>query len=139
MHSSSVPTSRDAPLESIAPTSSTRKRLLVVEDDADLVAVLERIASSIDADIVMDWAPDVEVAERQMHERRYDVVLADFLLESERTGFALRSRCERLQPHAAFAMMSSMPLDVPGEDPCPFLRKPFTVAECREFLRTMLP
>ena len=41
---------------------NTTKRILVVEDDLDLMNVLTRLTKVLDAEIEVDWAVDVEGA-----------------------------------------------------------------------------
>ena len=112
------------------------RRVLVVEDDRDQWLLVERAARAIDPDVEVDWACDDASAVDRLSRERYDLVLVDYLLKDSENGFSLRRCCEALQPEAHFAMMSSLPLRS-GED-CPFLQKPFTPEQCREFLSRTL-
>jgi hypothetical protein len=67
---------------------------------------------------------------------------ADWSLEGDDAGFALRADCWQLQPQAVFAMTSSYPLSrylhSVGRPGIPFLAKPFDVWSCRAFLSSLL-
>jgi DNA-binding NtrC family response regulator len=116
-----------------------RRRLLVVEDDLDLWKMVERIARAVDPEVIIDFARNADEAiDRMLERHRYDLILADFMLADSRSGFWLQQRCERLQPWSNFALMSALPLRTPGPISCPFLHKPFTIPECRDFLAQLL-
>lgn len=117
----------------------TVQRVLIVEDDREQWEILRRTAESIVAAVQIDFVDTAEDGiDRLSEETVYDLVMSDFLLGGTKTGHWLRSHCERLQPNARFAMMSSMPIGSLGEEDVPFLSKPFTVAECRAFLTDVL-
>lgn len=113
-------------------------RMLVIEDDLQLLPLIARAAQGIDPDLVIDWAVDRDEARSAMLESQYDAVLADYLLPGSPSGFTVHRDCRRLQPHSRFAMMSSM--DIPIPVGCHgFLKKPFGIVGCREFLYDLLP
>jgi DNA-binding response OmpR family regulator len=117
-------------------------RMLVVEDDRDLEPVLRRVVQSMRPDVLVDWAGDARTARALLGSRFYDIVLVDQCLGEEDSGLSLRGQCWEKQPQAIFAAMSVWPLSdyllsVGGEG-IPFLRKPFTLPECRAFLRSLL-
>lgn len=117
------------------------RRLLVVEDDADLRAVFERVGASVDPHLVMDWAESVPDAMQRMNRERYDLVLSDFLLDERGSGFSLKTWCEYNHPTTLFAMMSAFPVadGARGSNPpIVFLPKPFTVGQLRSFLWALL-
>ena len=119
-----------------------RPRVLVVEDDVDLGTVVRRTIRSLDPDLAVDWCTSAEEARHYLKQHEYDVVLTDFMLEGRQSGLTLRDAVRRHQPHASFAVMSSLPVGdflraVRGA-PCPFLAKPFAVAELRSFLDGLL-
>lgn len=125
-----------------APSAMKATRLLVVDDDEDLRNVFDRIARSLDPDLVMDWAGGVDEAIPLLGTQRYTAVIADYLLRGTLTGLTLRAHTRRRQPCATFAMMSACPMrDVLaslGSGPHPFLRKPFSMSECRQFVKAVL-
>jgi len=117
-------------------------RMLVVEDDLDLEPVIRRLAHAIRPDVTIDWVGDAQSARALLQEHCYDAVLVDQCLGEEGSGLGLRSRCWESQPQAIFAVMSAWPLSdylhSVGGAGTPFLRKPFALAECRAFLRSLL-
>jgi DNA-binding response OmpR family regulator len=117
-------------------------RMLVVEDDWDLEPIVRRAVCSLDPPVAVDWCTSVEQAHERLLRRYYDVVLADYVLEGDRAGIALRSECWELQPQAVFAMTSSWPLaeylHSIGRPGSPFLAKPFDVWRCRAFVAALL-
>lgn len=118
-----------------ADEAERRLRMLVVEDDRDLWPLVEGAVRQLDPSIVTEFAPDFRDASHRIEGgRRFDVVLADFLLADSENGWRLRSICRERQPDAAFAMTSSMPMRLPDLQSAPFLRKPYTMQECRRFV-----
>lgn len=117
-------------------------RMLVVEDDRDLEPLVRRAAESIRPCVSVDWCTSVEQARCLLRIAYYDVVLADYQLEGEQAGLALRRDCWELQPQAVFAMTSAYPLPdylhSVGHPGCPFLAKPFDVWTCRRFVSSLL-
>jgi len=117
-------------------------RMLVVEDDRELRPIVRRAAASMQPAVAVDWCASVEHARRLLRLRYYDVVLADYQLEGDAAGLALRSDCWELQPQAVFAMTSAYPLieylHSVGGPGCPFLQKPFDLWTCRRFVSSLL-
>lgn len=113
-------------------------RLLVVEDDLDLMNIVTRMAGLLDPRIEVDWVMDVESAIDKLERRTYRMVLADYHLKGSRCGLTLLDHCSESQPDAIFAMMSSMDFDdlwnLSAAREFPYLRKPFTAAECFGFI-----
>lgn len=124
-----------------APSSSTR-RVLIVEDDREMVTVLERSARRRCRDLDVDWAVDVRSAQERLREGRYDAVIADYALGEHERGTALHDPCRRHQAGAAFAIMSAVPLaDLMNLVRDPSLRllpKPFTTQEFASFVESLL-
>jgi len=118
-----------------------RPRMLLVEDDADLAAHLERIAHSLVPELSVDRTTSVVEAKALLEVRDYALVVADYLLEGRESGITLRAVCEDCSV-TRFALMSAFAvrevLENDGAAACPFLPKPFTTAQCREFLRPLL-
>lgn len=133
--------SQRAPLAAAAfPRSRLRildEHALVVEDDADLEPVLRRVLHAVDPVLRLDWATSVGEAVRLLQDRRYALVVADYLLGNE-TGTVLRRWLERHSPHVPFAMISALPLSSelmrPDGTRVPFLPKPFSVRDLYRFL-----
>ena len=130
------------PIERLRTPESTESRVLVIEDDVELMNIFVRTAKILDSEIQVDWAVDVESAIDRIRRRPYRLVLADYYLKGSKRGIAVRDSCTEFQPDAVFAMMSSMALEemlriVSNED-VRLLRKPFTTSECFEFLGAAL-
>ncbi|MDH3520052.1 MAG: hypothetical protein OEM49_06295 [Myxococcales bacterium] len=117
-------------------------RMLVVEDDFDLEPVIRRLIHWIRPELTVDWVGDARTARDFLEGHFYDIVLVDQCLGEEGSGLGLRARCWESQPQAIFAVMSAWPLSdylhSVGGAGTPFLRKPFTLGECRAFLRSLL-
>ncbi len=118
-----------------APNAEPR-RLLIVEDDPDLVSFLHRAARRVDPDVLVDWIPDADGARDALLRTRFAAVLADYAIEGDGTGWGLRQLVEETQDGAGFAVMSAMPLR--PEDGVPFLRKPFSERRAEHFLRNLI-
>lgn len=122
----------------LRPDSLDEPRVLVVEDDLDLMNVIQRMTRAFDPSIEIDWVTRVDDALDRLARRHYRMVLADYHLENSRCGLALLDPCEQLQPRATFAMISSDAFDqlegARAHREFPFLRKPFTALECFTFI-----
>ena len=122
-------------------TTAAGRHVLIVEDDRDLWEILRRTASSIDPDVQLEFVDTAEDGiDRLSGDTAYSLVMSDFLLAGSKSGHWLRRHCLRLQPQARFAMMSSMPLGSLCEEDAdvPFLPKPFTLPQCRDFFGSIL-
>ncbi len=127
----------------VEPPVDRSRRLLVVEDDIDLETLIAHVVQRIDPRIELDWATSVSRAHELLGQYEYDLVVADYALTGSWTGLFLRHLCAHKYPWLPFVIMSGMPtqhyLAIAGDDPCPFLHKPFTVSECHDFLAAMMP
>ena len=111
------------------------RRILVVDDDVSIHALAERAASTLDLPVEIEFARSaVDAYDWIAGSRAYDLVLADFMFEDPPCGLVLRERCQAVLPSCVFALMSSMPLHAPGVPEQDFLKKPFSVVECRDFI-----
>lgn len=117
-------------------------RLLVVEDDLDLCVLFERIASQLRPAPKLDWATSVDEAIGLLESSNYEAVLLDYWLAGPASGYALGSWITRNRPGLSVGMMSSLATERYlewSEAAIPrFLAKPFSVTECREFVRSLL-
>ena len=116
----------------------SRPRILVVEDDVEMWKLLERAIRAANPDVAIHWASDAEGARVALRGYRFDAVLADFMLEDSISGWTVLSESRRLQPDARVAMASSLPLQIPEAERCPFLQKPFDIASCAAFVNRLL-
>ena len=128
------------------------KRILIVEDDLDLVDVLERVLRSIDRDVEIDVATSAETALFRLNERArsadeqrpYDLLIADIFLEGRTTGLDVWKICQNVYPEIHLIVTSSLPIDkflaATGRESAapPFLAKPFTVMEVKKLFSRIL-
>jgi DNA-binding NtrC family response regulator len=121
------------------PHAGKRPRILIVEDDIDSWKLIQCAVQKAIPDARIQWASDSASARLALESCRFDAVLADYMLEDESNGWNVLTEARRLQPDARVGMTSAMPIRPPGhETPCPFLRKPFEVESCADFLRRLL-
>jgi CheY-like chemotaxis protein len=126
------------------------RRVLVVEDDLDLLTVLETVLKSIDPAVQIDWATSAENAIIQLKETKkgtseqvYDLIVADIFLNGESTGIDLWNQCNQICPKVPVVIMSSLPLNKyltvlgPQAISPPFLEKPLALGECRQLFEGM--
>lgn len=119
--------------------ASRRPRILIVEDDIDSWNLIQSAVQRAIPDARIQWASDVASARLALQSCRFDAVLADYMLEDESNGWNVLIECRQLQPDARIGMTSAMPIRPPrDEKPCPFLRKPFEIASCAEFVKRLL-
>ena len=126
------------------------RRILIVEDDLELSAVLDGVIASIDPEAEVDWVTSAEQAyflleEKSWQEGRpYDLALVDIFLEGETTGLELWRHLQHSLPNVPIVITSAMPVhkffDALGENTIspPFLAKPFKAGECRQLLEGLL-
>lgn len=113
------------------------RRVLIVDDDCEQWLAISSFAFALDPMLELEFVGTADEARERLEGAcRYDAVLADFLLADSDNGYQLRDawRGEARR----FAMMSSLPLEVPCEEPVEFLRKPFSGRECRRLLSRLL-
>ena len=130
----------NAELESLPPVS--RKRVLVVDDEQEVAALLAEIVAAAGHEV--DVAHNGRAALEYLMQQRYDLVLSDTKMP-ELDGVALYGEIERhlpaLRGHMVF--LTGDVLD-PGkrkflEDTgAPFLTKPFDVTDVRRLVHRML-
>jgi DNA-binding NtrC family response regulator len=124
------------PLASSATRS--RPRILIVEDDVDCWRLIENAVRRARPEAAIQWASDAASARLALETCRFDAVVADYMLEDDSDGWTILTECRRLQPHARVGMTSALPLRPPNNRACPFLRKPYEVATCADFLVRLL-
>ena len=126
----------------LLPAPRMQRRVLVIDDDRDVTAFVIQVASRLPAGVEVEHAGSLPEARARIESGRYDAVLADHYLDASGAGLALRAECLLRQPGARFAMMSSMNARdfdrLPGTESLPFLQKPFSVQQCRDFLGDLL-
>jgi CheY-like chemotaxis protein len=126
-------------------------RVLVLEDDLELSAVIEHVLRSIDSTLSLDWATSAEGAIVQLtrnlkndSECVYDLIVADIFLDGKSTGLDVWRACQDLFPETPIIVTSALSLDrffsTLGSHSIspPYLQKPFTAMECKQVFENML-
>lgn len=117
-------------------------RVLVVDDDPELLRLLEPSIRAVDPEASVDWSPALGQAAFHLGLGHYDVVLVDWRLGAGQSGIEIEPLMERYQPEARFAVMTGASrsefLSVHDHADWPFLAKPFTRDEGRDFLAGLL-
>ena len=121
-----------------APRTQRPPRILVVEDDIESWNLIQRAVYTALPDAAIQWASDAASARLALESCRFDAVVADYMLEDASNGWAVLTECRRLQPDARVGMTSSLPIRPPRGQECPFLRKPFEIETCAEFMARLL-
>lgn len=114
-------------------------RVLLVEDDPDMVPLVVHLLREIEPGCAVQWCMDSETARSALFQRPFHAVIADYLIEGQATGWSLREPLHTLHPDAGYGLLSALPLEALDRLGVPFLHKPFTQAALRAFLRTLLP
>ena len=124
--------------------------VLIVEDDLGLMTVLTRVLKKVQPNVQLSWAGSVtegiEVIQRceQGDLGDFDLILSDLLLPNGELGTSLWHYCKHRQPETPFAVMSCIDptsyfrMFRGGEEPPPFLPKPFRVEDCQELFSFLL-
>ena len=116
----------------------SQPRILIVEDDVESWRLIQRAVHRARPEAAIQWASDAASARLALETCRFDAVIADYMLEDKSNGWNVLTECRRLQPHARVGMTSAMPIRTPNTQACPFLRKPYEVATCADFMTRLL-
>ena len=127
------------------------RKVLVIEDDLELVGIFNQILKSIDHRFYSDWVTSAEQAvallEAAIHAKDthpYDLILADVFLDGPCTGLDVWKICQESFPTIPVVITSAFPFEKYFEKMGairlrpPFLHKPFQPRECREMLEGFL-
>lgn len=137
-------------IENILNVKEYRPKVLIVEDDLDMVDIVEKILLSINPSTEVSWASSAEEAHFRLHSQKihnwdspYDLIIADIFLEGEETGLDLFRRCQGLYPDIPFIATSSTSIDKfyskYGFSKIPlFLAKPVQYSEWKSILQDLL-
>lgn len=113
--------------------------LLIVEDDRSLLPIFDWIARDAGAGVAYHWCSNLDQARALLRHNRYQLILADFLLEEGGNGLDLFEINEASPDRAEFVLMSSLDLDKfcrpGGSGPSRLLSKPLDVTELQELIR----
>ena len=125
-------------------------RVLLVEDDADLRVLLERILCADHACVKIDWAASAEAAMKIIESAidistrpPFDLIVVDNFLEGTVSGLDFWRLCQVTFPRIPVVMTSSMSANKffrsvgEGSIAPPFLSKPFSLLECREMFESV--
>jgi len=108
--------------------NTPRKLILVVEDDVSLQPIVRRMVRKLDPDATIEWATDVDNAITLIdghHDQRYDLILADVILDGDRSGLDLIRECEVKKIASSCVVTSGSGEGILGGAQYPFLPKPY--------------
>lgn len=121
------------------------KKVLIVEDDLFLAAIVGRAIYDINADADIDWATSLEQALGkvitgidQIGQSPYELVIADIMLEGRGTGLDFWKVFCRTYPDVPVMVISSLSQDdvckaigVESQNNLNFLKKPFSMGDLK--------
>lgn len=84
------------------------RRLLVVEDDAEIRQSVKEVLEMFVPGLVVDVAADGEDGVRALGGQQYDLVMSDFQMPGM-DGLAFLARARQLQPHAPRILITAYP------------------------------
>lgn len=114
-------------------------RLLLIEDDPDIIPLFVRVLRKVDPVASLIWTLDSEAGIALIETGLCDAVIADYAIEGAATGWALSQLCRARAPGLPFGLTSALPLRSAEQSGMPFLAKPFAMREVESFLRVLLP
>ena len=132
-----------------AKTRKTGKKVLIVEDDLFLAAIVGRAVYDINADSDIDWATSLEQALGkvikgidQIGESPYELVIADIMLEGRGTGLDLWKVFCRTYPQVPVMVISSLSknevitaVGAESQDNLNYLKKPFSMGDLKNNIK----
>lgn len=140
-------------MESLSPFFNTNhaktrkhgKKVLIVEDDLFLAAIVGRAVYDINADSDIDWATSLEQALGkviqgidQIGESPYELVIADIMLEGRGTGLDLWKVFCRTYPQVPVMVISSLTknevisaVGAESQSNLNYLKKPFSMGDLK--------
>lgn len=127
------------PAPSLARTDVPLRRVLVVEDDPDLIPLFVRALRAVDPELCLLWTMDSEAARIVLASRVCEAVVADYAIPGRETGWSLAFWCRASTPPIPCGLTSALPLGSIEALGSPFLRKPFSIRELVAFLHRILP
>jgi DNA-binding NtrC family response regulator len=117
-------------------------RIFVVEDDRDLEVPIRRALRDLDPSLEVEWFAEGTQVYWELCRRRCDLVIADIRLPGGTSGIRLWGLGRVFLPNVPFVLMSAMRADHwlqrAEAAPPPFLRKPFTMAEFKSCVASVL-
>lgn len=124
-------------------------KVLIVEDDLFLAAIVGRAIYDINADSDIDWATSLEQALgkvingiNQIGQSPYELVIADIMLEGRGTGLDLWKVFCRTYPNVPVMVISSLPesevnnaIGFESQSNLNYLKKPFTMGDLKNNIK----
>jgi DNA-binding NtrC family response regulator len=121
------------------------RKVLIVEDDLFLAAIVGRAVYDINADSEIDWATSLEQAMGKViqsidhiGQSPYELVIADIMLEGRGTGLDLWKVFCKTYPNVPVVVMSSLSekdvkdaIGVDAQTHFNFLKKPFSMGDLK--------
>jgi len=120
------------------------RRLLVIEDDAELARLVERVVGNLETGWTVEIASTAEEARSLLASGHYAFVLVDYFLDQGQLGTDLLELIRSTQSTTGLAMMSSLELmkfiEVTShERDLQILPKPFSPHQLAAFMLDVLP
>jgi len=116
-----------------------KKRILIVDDDKDILRMLEFGLKKLGPDYEIFTAKDIYSAIDEIEGRRFDLILTDYMMPGM-TGVDLARAARRMSPEAQVVLMTAYgtnklrdTTDHLGFDG--YLNKPFTMEQVRDVIR----
>ena len=116
-----------------------KKRILIVDDDKDILRMLEFGLKRLGPDYEIFTAKDIFSAIDEIEDRRFDLILTDYMMPGM-TGVDLARAARRMSPEAHVVLMTAYgtnklrdTTDQLGFDG--YLNKPFTMDQVRDIIR----
>jgi len=110
------------------------KRILIVDDDPDLLFLAAHGVKSLGADYHVTTASNGAMALDQVQQKKFDLILTDYMMP-EMTGLDLVREARKTSPETPFILMtahhdtSQMREEIKGLNLAGFVGKPFTVPD----------
>lgn len=128
------------------------RKILVVEDDKDVTALLRMVLMDIVADAHVNWATSFEDSVKHLIQNSdivqsipYDLIIADIFLEGNGIGLDLFKLINRTYSEVPFLIISSLPYEMVLEslgqekkDYFTFLPKPFQLSQCKDKVKNLI-
>ncbi len=130
-------------------TQKHGKKVLIVEDDLFLAAIVGRAVYDVNADSDIDWATSLEQALGkvikgidQIGKSPYELVIADIMLEGHGTGLDLWKVFCQTYPEVPVMIISSLPqsevfgaIGLQSQTNLNFLKKPFSMGDLKHNIK----
>lgn len=142
----------DTALEGSKMRALHTRKILVVEDDKDVTALLKIVLKDAVSDAHIDWATSFEESVKHLIENSdiiqsnpYDLIIADIFLEGNGIGLDLFKLINRTYFEVPFLIISSLPyeqvleaLNQEKKNNLTFLPKPFHLSQCKDRVKDLI-